>query len=126
MRGVLAEHLAAHGLGRIADSFAQWMVGPGKARRMFFTGDHIPAAEVYRLGGVEAVVSRDELLPEARALAATIAAKDPIATRLAKASVVRSDTLPLETAYRTEQDYTRHLSGYANSLEAIERFVTKG
>jgi hypothetical protein len=31
-----------------------------------------------------------------------------------------------DRAYRTEQDYTRHLSGYANSLEAIDRFVTKG
>jgi enoyl-CoA hydratase len=44
---------------------------------------------------------------------------------MAKASVVRTDTLPLETAYRTEQDYTRHLSGYANSAEAIARFVNK-
>jgi enoyl-CoA hydratase len=108
-----------------AASFAQWMVGPGKARRMFFTGEHVPAAEMYRLGGIEAVVAREALLPEARALAAKIAEKDPIAIRLAKASVVRSDTLPLETAYRTEQDYTRHLSAYANSLEAIDRFVTK-
>jgi enoyl-CoA hydratase len=108
-----------------AASFAQWMVGPGKARRMFYTGDHVPAIEMYRLGGVEAVVPCDQLLPEARALASTIAAKDPVAIRLAKASVVRSDTLPLETAYRTEQDYTRHLSGYANSLDAIDRFVAK-
>jgi enoyl-CoA hydratase len=106
-------------------SFAQWMVGPGKARRMLFTGEHVPAAEMYRLGGIEAVVDREALLPQARTLASTIAAKDPVAIRLAKASVVRSDTLPLEMAYRTEQDYTRHLSAYANSLEAIDRFVTK-
>jgi enoyl-CoA hydratase len=44
---------------------------------------------------------------------------------MAKASVVRTDTLPLETAYRTEQDYTRHLSAYASSAEAIARFVNK-
>jgi enoyl-CoA hydratase len=109
-----------------AASFAQWMVGPGKARRMFYTGERVPAAEMYRLGGVEAVVSQAELLPEARALAGVIAAKDPVAIRMAKASVVRTDTLPLETAYRTEQDYTRHLSGYANSAAAIARFVDKG
>jgi enoyl-CoA hydratase len=54
-----------------------------------------------------------------------IAAKDPVAIRMAKASVVRTDTLPLETAYRTEQDYTRHLSAYANSADAIARFVDK-
>jgi enoyl-CoA hydratase len=101
------------------------MVGPGKARRMFYTGERVPAAEMYRLGGVEAVVSTAELLPEARALATVIAAKDPVAIRMAKASVVRTDSLPLETAYRTEQDYTRHLSAYANSAEAIARFVNK-
>jgi enoyl-CoA hydratase len=108
-----------------AASFAQWMVGPGKARRMFYTGQRVPAAEMYRLGGIEAVVSRDDLLTEAHALAKEIAAKDPVAIRMAKASVVRTDTLPLEQAYRAEQDYTRHLSAYANSAEAIARFVDK-
>jgi enoyl-CoA hydratase len=128
---VLAVESATFALAEIdvgvlgAASFAQWMVGPGKARRMFYTGERVPAAEMYRLGGIESVVGRDDLLPEARALAGTIAAKDPIAIRLAKASVVRSDTLPLETAYRTEQDYTRHLSAYAASAEAIARFVDK-
>ena len=107
-----------------AASFAQWMVGPGKARRMFFTGERVSAAEVYRLGGIEAVVSPANLMEEARRLAAVIASKDRVAIRLAKASVVRTDTLPLESAYRTEQDYTRHLSAYASSADAIERFVT--
>jgi len=108
-----------------AASFAQWMVGPAKARWMFYTGQRVPAAEMYRLGGIEAVTGPDDLLPEARALAAVIAAKDPVAIRMAKASVVRTDTLPLETAYRTEQDYTRHLSAYASSAEAIARFTDR-
>jgi enoyl-CoA hydratase len=92
-----------------AASFAQWMVGPAKARRMFFTGERVTAAEMHRLGGVESVVTAERVLPEAWAVAETIAAKDPVAVRLAKASVVRSDTLPLEQAYRMEQDYTLHL-----------------
>jgi enoyl-CoA hydratase len=108
-----------------AASFAQWMIGPGKARRMFYTGQRIPAAEMYRLGGVEAVVPRSQLLSEARVLADEIASKDPVAIRMAKASVVRIDTLPLEAAYRTEQDYTRHLSAYKNSAAAIARFTEK-
>jgi enoyl-CoA hydratase len=108
-----------------AASFAQWMIGPGKARRMFYTGQRIPAAEMYRLGGVEAVVPRSQLLSEARVLADEIASKDPVAIRMAKASVVRIDTLPLEAAYRTEQDYTRHLSAYENSSAAIARFTEK-
>ncbi|MFF3566571.1 enoyl-CoA hydratase-related protein [Nocardia jiangxiensis] len=108
-----------------AASFAQWMVGPAKARWMFYTGQRVPAEEMYRLGAIEAVVEPAELLPRAHALATVIAGKDPVAIRMAKASVVRTDTLPLETAYRTEQDYTRHLSAYPNSAEAISRFVDK-
>src|ERR1700747_1095963 len=108
-----------------AASFAQWMIGPGKARRMFYTGHRIPLAQMYRLGGVEAVVPRSQLLSEARVLADEIASKDPVAIRMAKASVVRIDTLPLEAAYRREQDYTRHLSAYENSAAAIRRFVKK-
>jgi enoyl-CoA hydratase len=109
-----------------AASFAKWLAGPGKARRMFFTGEHVPASEIYRLGGLDSVVAPDRLMTEARALAQTIAAKDPVAIRMAKASVVRSDTLPLEQAYQSEQDYTRHLSGYSASAAAIERFTTGG
>ena len=107
-----------------AASFAQWMVGPGKARRMFYTGEHVAAAEMHRLGGVDSVVPPDRLMSEARDLAAAIAAKDPVAIRMAKASIVRTDTMPLEQAYQTEQDYTRHLSGYGASAAAIERFTS--
>jgi enoyl-CoA hydratase len=107
-----------------AASFAKWMVGPGRARRMFYTGEQVTATEVHRLGGVDSVVPPERLMDEARDLAAKIAEKDPIAIRMAKASVVRTDTLPLEQAYQTEQDYTQHLSGYSASAAAIERFTT--
>ncbi|MEV8517626.1 enoyl-CoA hydratase-related protein [Dactylosporangium sp. NPDC051484] len=106
-----------------AASFAQWMVGPGRARRMIYTGERVPAQEMYRLGGLDSVVPQDRLLDDARALAKEIAGKSPIAIRMAKASILRSDTLPLEAAYRAEQDYTQHLSAYADSEAAIARFI---
>jgi len=108
-----------------AASFAQWMVGPGKARRMFYTGERVSAAEMYRLGGIEASVPADELMPAARELARTIASKDPVAIRLAKASVLASDSLPLEDAYRTEQHFTQHLMGHSSSAAAIAEFGRK-
>ena len=106
-----------------AASFAQWMVGPGKARRMFYTGEKVSAAEMYRLGGIEDAVPAEELMPAARALARTIAAKDPVAIRLAKASVIASDSLPLEAAYRTEQHFTQHLMSHASSAATIAGFA---
>jgi enoyl-CoA hydratase len=70
-------------------------------------------------------VPASELMAEARNLAAVIATKSPIAIKMAKASIVRSDTLPLELAYQTEQDYTRHLSSYQASSDAIQGFGKK-
>jgi enoyl-CoA hydratase len=103
-------------------SFAQWMVGPAKARRMFYTAERVPASEIYRRGGLESVCPPGDLMAEARRLAETIASKDPTAIRMAKASVLRSDSLPLEAAYRTEQNYTQHLSAFAASTQAIADF----
>ena len=103
-------------------SFAQRLVGATKARRMFFTGERVTAAEVHRLGGIDSIVPSAELMTSARALAAQISSKSKVAIRMAKASIVRSDTLPLEAAYRTEQDYTRHLSSLSASAEALSSF----
>src|SRR5271170_2550704 len=45
-----------------AASFAQWMVGPSKARRMLYTAERVPASEVHRRGGLESVCLPDELM----------------------------------------------------------------
>ena len=74
---------------------------------------------------MRAVVPRAELLPAARALAATLAAKSPIALRLAKESMNRVEFLPLKEAYRTEQDYTAKLLRYEDATEARQAFLEK-
>lgn len=101
------------------------MVGRYKAREMFFTGDPVPAAELHRLGTVRAVVERDELVETAMDLAETLAAKSPIALRLAKESMNRVENLPLEDAYRTEQDYTARLLTFEDAAEARDAYMEK-
>jgi enoyl-CoA hydratase/carnithine racemase len=108
-----------------ASAHLSLLVGRHKAREMFFTGEQVPAAELHRLGAVRAVVPRAELADTARALAATIAAKSPIALRLAKESMNRVEFLPLKEAYRTEQDYTGRLRGYEDAAEARAAFLEK-
>jgi enoyl-CoA hydratase len=61
----------------------------------------------------------------ARELAAVLAAKSPIALRLAKESMNRVEFLPLKDAYRTEQDYTARLRGYEDATEARNAFLEK-
>ena len=108
-----------------ASSHLSQLVGRYKAREMFFTGEQVPAAELYRLGAVRAVVPRAELDAAARALAATLAEKSPIALRLAKESMNRVEHLPLKEAYRTEQEYTARLQQFDDAREARNAFLEK-
>jgi enoyl-CoA hydratase len=54
-----------------------------------------------------------------------LAAKSPIALRLAKESMNRVEFLPLMDAYRTEQDYTARLLAFEDSAEARAAFLDK-
>lgn len=108
-----------------ASAHLSLLVGRHKAREMFFTGEVVPASELYRVGAVRTVVPRAELLRVARELAATLAAKSPIALRLAKEAMNRVEYLPLKEAYRTEQDYTARLLGFEDSAEARDAYLGK-
>jgi enoyl-CoA hydratase len=96
-----------------------------KVRRMFYTGQPITAAEAYRLGAVESVVKRDDLLPAARALAENIAAKSPRAVRLAKWSLNGIELMDIKKSYRYEQGFTFELYTSPDSQEARSAFVEK-
>jgi enoyl-CoA hydratase len=96
-----------------------------KVRRMLYSGEPITAAEAYRLGALEAVVPRQDLLPTARALAAKIAAKSPRAVRLAKQSLDGIEPLDVKKSYRFEQGFTLELYTSPDSQEARSAFVEK-
>jgi enoyl-CoA hydratase len=96
-----------------------------KVRRMLYTGEPITAQEAYRLGALESVVTRDELLPAARKLAESIAAKSPKAMRLAKASLNGIELLDVKKSYRFEQGFTLELYTSPDSQEARNAFVEK-
>jgi enoyl-CoA hydratase len=99
------------------------LVGRHKAREMFFTGEPVTADELHRLGAIRAVVPRTELLATAHDLARVLAAKSPLALRLAKESMNRVEDVPLRDAYRIEQDYTHRLQGFDDAREARQAFL---
>ena len=96
-----------------------------KVRRMLFTGEPISAQEAYRLGALEAIVTRDELMPRAREIARSIAAKSPKAMRLAKESLNGIELLDIKRSYRFEQGFTLELYTSPDSQEARDAFVEK-
>ncbi|HEY8495051.1 MAG TPA: enoyl-CoA hydratase family protein [Myxococcota bacterium] len=128
---VIASEDASFGLPEIdrgalgAATHLMRLVGMQKTRRMLYTGEPIPAAEVHRLGGVESVVPREALRAEARALAAKIAAKSPKAVRLAKWSLNGIELLDIKKSYRFEQGFTLELYTSPDSQEARDAFVEK-
>jgi enoyl-CoA hydratase len=101
------------------------LVGRYKAREMFFTGELVTAEELQRLGAIRSVVPRDKLAATAHELATTLAAKSPLALRMAKDSMNRVEDLPLEEAYRIEQDYTDRLLRFEDAAEARRAFFEK-
>ena len=54
-------------------------LGIAAAKRFFLTAEPIDAAEMLRIGYLDEVVSPDDLMPRAEALAATLAANAPLA-----------------------------------------------
>jgi enoyl-CoA hydratase len=96
-----------------------------KVRYMYFTGDFIDAQEAYRLGSIERVVSRDQLLPAAREIAAKIAEKSPAMVRLAKEALTGIEDGNLEDKYRWEQGFTYEAYSMEDSQESRDAFVEK-
>ena len=128
---IVAAHDASFGLPEIdrgalgAASHLMRMFPIQKVRKMLFTGEPIPAAEAWRLGAIEALVDRDELLPRARSIAASIASKSPRAIRLAKECMNGIELLDVKTSYRFEQGFTLELYTSPDSQEARDAFVEK-
>ena len=96
-----------------------------KVRYMYFTGEFIDAHEAYRLGAVERVVSKEELLPCAREIAEKIAAKSPAMVKLAKEALSGIEDGNLEDKYRWEQGFTLEAYTMEASQETRDAFVGK-
>lgn len=96
-----------------------------KVRHMYFTGEMIDAQEAYRLGAIERVVPRDQLMDNAREIAAKIAEKSPKMIKLAKEALTGIEDGNLEDKYRWEQGFTLEAYTSPDSQEARDSFVDK-
>ena len=94
-------------------------------RRMMLTGYRVPAAELYRLGIVEACTAHDDLLPVAMEMAGVIAAKSPVSTRMGKHTLNTIEDMSLRDGYRYEQDMTAIIAATEDAAEAQAAFREK-
>jgi enoyl-CoA hydratase len=100
--------------------------GKSWARLIYFTGRKVPAAELHRLGVISACLPADDLMPEARRIAAEIAAKNPQAVKWIKRGFNFAEGMPFREAYRFEQSITHDLSETDAARQAQTAFVEKG
>jgi enoyl-CoA hydratase/carnithine racemase len=96
-----------------------------RLRRMALTGMRVDAAELHRLGIVEACVAPDALLPAALEIARSIAAKSPVSTRVGKHTLNVIEDMSLRDGYRYEQDMTAQIALTEDAREAQAAFRDK-
>lgn len=95
------------------------------AAEMLFTGKPIDAQEAYRIGLVNKVVPRDELMTEAKKLAETICQAAPLAVRTAKEAMMRGLDMSLAEGLRLEDDFQRYIMSTKDFEEGITAFREK-
>ena len=100
-------------------------IGKGLAMEMVLTGRFITAEEAYRVGLVNKVVPVEVLMQEAVKIAKTIAAKSPIAVRLAKESVVKAFETTLDEGLQFERKNFYLTFASEDQKEGMKAFVEK-
>ena len=99
--------------------------GRHRAAHLLFTGDIVSAAEMQKLGVVNEVVPRAEVMPRARALARRLAKKSPIAMKLLRDAFVRANDLDYRRSMESVVETMCGLKDSADSREALRAFVEK-
>jgi enoyl-CoA hydratase len=101
------------------------IVGRGRALELLLTGDQIPAQEAHRLGLVNRVVPAAELMNEAKKLAATLAAKAPVAIRYILEAVHKGAEMPFAQAQVFEATLFGLVASTDDMREGTKAFLEK-
>ena len=101
------------------------IVGRGRALELLLTGDQVTAQEAHRLGLVNRVVPAADLIPEAKKLAATLAAKAPIATRYILEAVHKGVEMPFAQAQVFEATLFGLVASTEDMREGTKAFLEK-
>jgi enoyl-CoA hydratase len=101
------------------------LVGKTKAMELILTGNSISAPEALAIGLVNRVVPAADLLSDAGALAAELAAKPPIALRYAMEAMNKGLEMPFADACRLEASLFGLVTATADMKEGTKAFLEK-
>lgn len=98
------------------------VIGKQRTMELLLTGRRFSAEQAFAWGLVNSVTRRDTWLQAARDLAAEVAARAPIATRLGKQAVLAAERLPIEEALRAERELLRRVMATEDRVEGMKAF----
>lgn len=101
------------------------LVGTAKAMEMLLTGQIIDAIEASRIGLINKVVKREELIPLAMDMGQEMASKATLSLKYAKEAIVKGLDLTLEQGLRLEADLYFLLQTTEDRTEGIHAFLEK-
>jgi enoyl-CoA hydratase len=100
-------------------------VGVGWAKYLVLSGRHIRADEALRIGLVQGIFPKDELMPQALKLAEELAGKSPLAMRYCKAAVNAAADTDIATGQGIERDLFALAFAGADQSEGMAAFLEK-
>jgi enoyl-CoA hydratase len=99
--------------------------GKFRAMEICLTGDQFTAQQMYELGLVNRVVPKGEHLTAAKALAAKVAERAPLAARLIKDAILTAFEVPLEDGLDYEKRLFALLFSTEDAKDGMAAFVEK-
>ena len=101
------------------------VVGTGQAMRLILSGEIIGAAEALRIGLVDVVHPATELRERTLEFARGMAAKSPVALRMAKSAVRAAAEMPLAAGLQYETEAFITCFGSDDKREGVAAFLEK-
>lgn len=101
------------------------LVGRGKAKELVFTGKMINAKTAEQLGIVNMVVPADKFRETVRQFALELAAKAPVALKIAKALIDKGADIGLESALALEREGFGVVASTEDLQEGVKAFTEK-
>ena len=101
------------------------LVGMGRAKEMIFTCDNIDANEAYRIGLVNKVVAKEDLMATAKAMAAKIISKGSYAVSVAKAAINNGYDMDIKNAVEMEANLFGVVNDTHDKKEGMGAFLEK-
>ncbi|MFI6904633.1 enoyl-CoA hydratase/isomerase family protein [Nonomuraea sp. NPDC050394] len=101
------------------------IVGPARAKEIILLGEPLDAATAFSIGLVNRVVRAGTALAAAREMAATIAARGPLAVQAAKALIDQAAERPLDDGLALELDASEEIFSTQDAREGARAFLAK-